>query len=134
MLGGYLKWISQEAGYSNGVFIKGNKSYHLLGICRYCRGAYKDNMEEDELPTKTQGSFSPFEVSAAQEEESMDQTLVIYTEKGTTKPSESVEEELVLPRLRVQFQDETSSEVRLHVKSEKKIFQNVFTMSASFFT
>ena len=62
----------------------------------------------------------------------MDQTLVIYTEQGTTKPSQSVEEELVLPRLRVQFQDETSSEVRLHVKSGKKIFQNVFTMSASF--
>ena len=47
----------------------------------------------------------------------MDQTLVIYTEQGTTKPSQSVEEELVLPRLRVQFQDETLSEVRLHVKS-----------------
>ena len=42
----------------------------------------------------------------------MDQTLVIYTEQGTTAPSESVEEELALPRLRVRFQDETSSEVR----------------------
>ena len=90
-------------------------------------------MEEDELPIRTQGSFSPLQISAAQEEESMDQTLVIYTEQGATKPSESVEEELVLPRLRVQFQDETSSEVRLHVKSGKKIFQNVFMMSASFF-
>ena len=73
-------------------------------------------MEEGELPsgipTETQGSCSPFEISAAQEGESMDQTLVIYTEQGTTAPSESVEEELALPRLRVRFQDETSSEVR----------------------
>ena len=73
-------------------------------------------MEEGELPsgipTETQRSCSPFEISAAQEGESMDQTLVIYTEQGTTAPSESVEEELALPRLRVRFQDETSSEVR----------------------
>ena len=71
-------------------------------------------MEEGELPsgipTETQGSCSPFEISAAQEDrESMDQSQVIYTEQGTTEPSESVEEELVLPRLRVRFQDETSS-------------------------
>ena len=73
-------------------------------------------MEEGELPagipTETQGSCSPFEISAAQDGESMDQTLVIYTEQGTTAPSESVEEELALPRLRVRFQYETSSEVR----------------------
>ena len=73
-------------------------------------------MEEGELPsgisTETQGSCSPLEISAAQEGESIDQTLVIYTEQGTTAPSESVEEELALPRLRVRFQDETSSEVR----------------------
>ena len=72
-------------------------------------------MEEDELPsgipTETQGSCSPSEISAAQGE-SMEQTLVIYPEQGTTAPSESVEEELALPRLRVRFQDETSSEVR----------------------
>ena len=45
-------------------------------------------MEEGELPsgipTETQGSCSPFEISAAQEGESMDQTLVTYTEQGTT--------------------------------------------------
>ena len=73
-------------------------------------------MEEGELPsgipTETQGSCSPFEISAAQEGESMDQTQVIYPEQGTTEPSESVEEELALPRLRVRFQDETSSKVR----------------------
>ena len=75
-------------------------------------------MEEGELPsgipTETQGSCSPFEISAAQEgRESMDQSQAIYTEQGTTEPSEPVEEERVLPRLRVRFQDETSSEVRL---------------------
>ena len=73
-------------------------------------------MEEGELPsgipTETQGSCSPFEISAVQEGESKDQTLVIYTEQGTTELSESVEEELALPRLQVRFQDETSSEVR----------------------
>ena len=63
----------------------------------------------------------------------MDQTLVIYTEQETTEPSESIEEELVLPRLRVRFQDETSSEVRLYVRSRKKIFQNIFNMCTSFF-
>ena len=72
-------------------------------------------MEEGELPsgipTETQGSCSPFEISA-QEGESMDQTQVIYPEQGTTEPSESVEEELALPRLQVRFQDKTSSEVR----------------------
>ena len=90
-------------------------------------------MEEGELPsgipTETQGSCSPFEISAAQEGESMD-LIVIYTEQGTTAPSESVEEELALPRLRVRFQDETSSEVR----RSWKIFQNIFTMCTSFFT
>ena len=50
----------------------------------------------------------------------MDQTLLIYTEQGTTEPSELIEEELVLPHLRLRFQDETSSEVRLHVKSREK--------------
>ena len=59
----------------------------------------------------------------------MDQTLVTYTEQGTTEPSESVEEELALPRLRVRFQDETSSEVR-----QWKIFQNIFMMCTSFFS
>ena len=64
----------------------------------------------------------------------MDETPGLSAEQGTTKPSESTEEELVLPRLRVRFQDETSSEVRLHVppeyvfikkfRSQKKIFQN----------
>ena len=49
----------------------------------------------------------------------MDQTVVIDTEQGITAPSESIEGELVLPRLRVRFQDETSSEVRLHVRSRK---------------
>ena len=91
-------------------------------------------MEESELssgiPTETQGSCSPFEISAAQEGESMDQTQVIYTEQGTTELSESVEEELVLPRLRVRFQDETSSEVRL----QSKIFRNIFMMCTSFFS
>jgi len=53
----------------------------------------------------------------------MDQTLVIDTEQETTEPSESIDEELVLPRLRVRFQDETSSEVRLHVRNRKKIFK-----------
>ena len=85
-----------------------------------------------EIPTETPGSCSPFEISAAQEGESMDQTLLIYTEQGTTEPSESIEEELVLPHLRVRFQDETSSEVRLHVRSRKKIFQYIFMMCTSF--
>ena len=92
------------------------------------------NTEESELssgiPTETQGSCSPFEISVAQEGESMDQTQVIYTEQGTTELSESVEEELVLPRLRVRFQDETSSEVRL----QSKIFQNIFMMCTSLFS
>lgn len=57
----------------------------------------------------------------------MDQTLLIYTEQGTTEPSESIEEELVLPHLRVRFQDETSSEVsRLHVRSRKKYISIYF--------
>ena len=64
------------------------------------------------IPTETQGSCSPFEISAAQEGESMDQTPVIYPEQGTTELSESVEEKLALPRLRLRFQDETSSKVR----------------------
>ena len=59
----------------------------------------------------------------------MDQTVAIDTEQGTTASSESIEEELVLPRLRVRSQDETSSEVRLHVRSRKKIFQNIFLIS-----
>jgi len=86
-----------------------------------------------EIPTETQESCSPFEISAVQEGESMDQTLVIDTGQGTTEPSESIEEELVLPRLRVRFQDETSSEVRLHVRSRKKIFQNIFMISVYIF-
>lgn len=48
----------------------------------------------------------------------MDPTPGPSTEQGTTQPSEPTEEELVLPRLRVRFQDEISSEVRLRVHSE----------------
>ena len=59
----------------------------------------------------------------------MDQTLVIYTAQGTTAPSESVEEELVLPHLRVRFQEEIPSKVR----HKWKIFQNIFMMCTSFF-
>jgi len=62
----------------------------------------------------------------------MDHTLLIYTEQGTTEPSESIEEELVLPHMRVRFQDETLSEVRLRVRSRKKIFQYIFMMCISF--
>ena len=108
-------------------FTQEDKSYHLPGICRYCRGAHTDNLQEGEQPsetsTETEGSCSPFQISAAQVGESMDQTAMMDTEQGTTESSGSIEEELVLPHLRVRFQDETSSEVRLHVRSRKKIFQ-----------
>ena len=45
----------------------------------------------------------------------MDQTPGPSGEEEVIEPSETTEEELMLPRLRVRFQDEISSEVRLHV-------------------
>ena len=111
----------------NQFYREGRYSYHSIGICRYCRGAHTDNFQEgdppSDIPTETEGSCSPFKVSTAQEGEPMDQTLVIDSEQETTEPSESIGQELELPRLRVRFQDETSSEVRLHVRSRKKIFK-----------
>ena len=118
-MGGYLNHFSCVFKYS-----LHKKINPITYICRYCKGAHTDNIEEGqapfEIPTETPGSCSPFEISAAQERESMEQTLLIYTEEGTTEPSELIEEELVLPHLRLQFQEQTSSEVRLHVKSRKK--------------
>ena len=45
----------------------------------------------------------------------MDQTPGPSGEEEIIEPSETTEGELVLPRLRVRFRDETSSEVRPHV-------------------
>lgn len=61
------------------------------------------------LATLTEGS----QISATQEEEFMGRTPAPSTEHVATESTETVEEEFVLPRLRVRFQDEILSEVGL---------------------
>ena len=87
----------------------------MLGICRNCRGAHTDNMEKGELDsnvtTLATGSFVPSETPVPSGEESMDQTPGPSGEQGTEEMPETADEELVLPRLRVRFQDDFLSQV-----------------------
>ena len=79
------------------------------------RGAHADNMEKGELDsdvtTLVTGSFVPSETLVPSGEESMGQTPGPSGERGTEEMPETAEEELVLPRLRVRFQDDFLSQV-----------------------
>lgn len=61
------------------------------------------------LATLTEGS----QISATQEEEFVGHTPARSTEHVATESTEPEEDEFVLPRLRVRFQDEILSEVGL---------------------
>ena len=67
-------------------------------------------MEKGELDsgvtTLVTGSFVPFETLVSSGEESMDQTPGPSGERRTEEMPETAEEELLLPRLRVRFQDD----------------------------
>ncbi|KAK2555843.1 hypothetical protein P5673_022487 [Acropora cervicornis] len=81
------------------------------GICRNCRGAHADNMEKDDLDSDVvTGSSVPSESPVLSGEEAMDQTPGPSGEQETKEMPETAEEEPVLPRLHVRFQEEFLSQ------------------------